>query len=177
LRRRSPMARRRRARNLTTATAAGCAPRRWASSSMWTPCMGRSTRRNSRRIYMAAHMAPSRELHEAEKVAGDAVEHKLLMESLVQPVAEKNAPLKCNHGHPKNQCKDCGTGHCGHGRPKSQCRDCGTGHCLHGRPKSKCKDCGTGHCVHGRRKGCCRDCGTGHCVHRRRTGRCKDCSA
>jgi hypothetical protein len=37
----------------------------------------------------AAEMAPSRELHEAEKVAGDAVEHKLLMELLVQPVGEK----------------------------------------------------------------------------------------
>jgi hypothetical protein len=30
-------------------------------------------------------MEPSRELHEAEKVAGDAVEHKLLMESLGKP--------------------------------------------------------------------------------------------
>jgi hypothetical protein len=109
----------------------------------------------------AAEMAPSRELHEAEKVAGDAVEHKLLMELLVQPVAEKKAPLKCDHG-----------------RPKSQCKDCGTGHCVHGRKKSTCKDCGTGHCVHGRRKGCCcKDCGTGHCVHGRRKGRCKDCSA
>ena len=36
-----------------------------------------------------ADMAPSRELHEEEKVAGDAVEHKLLMELLVQPVGEK----------------------------------------------------------------------------------------
>jgi hypothetical protein len=35
-----------------------------------------------------ATMEPSRELHEAEKVAKDAVEHKLLMELLEQPVAE-----------------------------------------------------------------------------------------
>jgi hypothetical protein len=34
-------------------------------------------------------MEPSRELHEAEKVAGDAVEHKLLMELLEPPAAEK----------------------------------------------------------------------------------------
>jgi hypothetical protein len=32
-----------------------------------------------------ADMEPSRELHEAEKVAGDAVEQKLLMESLGKP--------------------------------------------------------------------------------------------
>jgi hypothetical protein len=63
-----------------------------------------------------ADMEPSRELHEAEKVAGDAVEHKLLMKLLVQPVAEKKAPLKCDHGRLKSQCKDCGTGYCLHGR-------------------------------------------------------------
>jgi hypothetical protein len=38
---------------------------------------------------LAAKMAPIRDLHEAEKVAGDAVEHKLLMELLEQPAAEK----------------------------------------------------------------------------------------
>ena len=43
---------------------------------------------------------------------------------LEQPVAEKKAPLKCDHGRQKSQCKDCGTGHCQHGRQKSQCRDC-----------------------------------------------------
>jgi hypothetical protein len=59
----------------------------------------------------AAEMTPSRELHEAEKVAGDAVAHKLLMELLVQPVAEKKALLKCDHGRLKSQCKDCGTGY------------------------------------------------------------------
>jgi len=32
-----------------------------------------------------ATMEPRRELHEAEKVAGDAVEQKLLMELLEQP--------------------------------------------------------------------------------------------
>jgi hypothetical protein len=36
-----------------------------------------------------ATMEPSRELHEAEKVAGDAVGHKLLMELLEPPAAEK----------------------------------------------------------------------------------------
>jgi hypothetical protein len=113
----------------------------------------------------AAEMAPSREIHEAEKVAGDAVEQELLMESLGKPTPRKESeprkakqPLKCDHGRPKSQCKDCGTGHCVHGYKKSQCRDCGTGHCMHGRQKSRCKDCGTGHCVRRRREGRCKDC-------------------
>jgi hypothetical protein len=37
------------------------------------------------RAKFEATMAAGRELHEAEKVAGDAVEHKLLMESLGKP--------------------------------------------------------------------------------------------
>jgi hypothetical protein len=116
-----------------------------------------------------------RETHELFHSKLELIEELALINMLEQPAAEKKAPLKCDHGRPKSQCRDCGTGHCVHGCRKSQCKDCGTGHCMHGRPKSKCKDCGTGYCLHGRRKGCCRDCGTGHCVHRRRKGRCKDC--
>jgi hypothetical protein len=92
-----------------------------------------------------ADMAPSRELHEAEKVAGDAVEHKLLMELLVQPAAEKSkkAEARCDHGRRKRQCKDCGRGQCKHGRQKGKCKECGTGQCKHGLWKSNCKHCGT----------------------------------
>jgi hypothetical protein len=96
-----------------------------------------------------AEMEPSRELHEAEKVAGDAVEHKLLMELLAQPAAEKpkkaaKKEARCDHGRRKRQRKDCGTGRCkAHGREGSKCKECGTGQCKHGLWKSNCKDCGT----------------------------------
>jgi hypothetical protein len=111
-----------------------------------------------------AEMAPSRELHEADKVAGDAVQHKLLKELLAQPVAEKpkkaaKKEARCDHGRRKRQCKDCGTGSCQHGRRKGQCKDCGTGRCKHGRDRNKCKNCGTGQCQHGLWKSQCKDCG------------------
>jgi hypothetical protein len=132
-----------------------------------------------------ADMAPSRELHEEEKVAGDAVEHKLLMELLVQPVAEKLEPtqeqLTCRGCHSKytdahdsgggckkNQgfcSKTCRAakekGTCKHGRRKRACKDCGTGRYKHGRQRGNCKECGTGRrCKHGRQRGHCKECGT-----------------
>jgi hypothetical protein len=48
---------------------------------------------------------------------------------------------KCDHGRDKSKCKDCGTGYCQHGRRKKNCKDCGTGHCQHGRQKHQCKEC------------------------------------
>jgi hypothetical protein len=136
-------------------------------------------------VKFEATMASGRELlHEAEKVAGDAVEHKLLMELLEQPAAEKakeaedltcrvcyekytdargsGGGTKKNHGLCSKTCR-AAKGKYDHGRRKGQCKDCGTGYCKHGRQKGQCKDCGTGHCQHGRRKHQCEDCGTGHC--------------
>jgi hypothetical protein len=85
---------------------------------------------------------------------------------------------QCEHGRPKNRCKDCGAGYCQHGRQKHQCKDCGVAHCEHGRPKNRCSrtHCGgAGYCQHGRLKYRCKDCGTGYCQHGRQRGRFMEC--
>jgi hypothetical protein len=143
-----------------------------------------------------AYMEPSRQLHKEGHLAKDAVEQKLLMELLEQPVAEnaKEAEdLTCKACYGKyTDARDSGggskkkdgvcsktcraaKGECDHGRRKRECKDCGTGFCHYGRRKRECKDCGTGFCQHGRRMGQCKDCGTGRCKHGRQRGKCKEC--
>jgi hypothetical protein len=160
------MARRRRARNLsTTATAAGCAPRRWASFKEVT----------ASDTVSGHHFQSNLEL----------IEELALIKMLEQPAAEKakeaegftckykgctreytdgsgsGSGTKYNCGYCSSECREAAkkaTGQCQHGRRKRVCKDCGAGHCHHGRRKSRCKDCGTGHCQHGRQRGkrsCC----------------------
>ena len=73
---------------------------------------------------------------------------------------EKN---QCEHGRPKTQCMDCGTGRCEHGRITHRCVECGTGMCSHGRRKARCMECGTGHCEHGKQTQQCRMCNPNLC--------------
>jgi hypothetical protein len=77
----------------------------------------------------AAKMAPIRKLHEAEKVAGDAVEHTLLMESLGKPTPRKESEPR--------KAKEAEVFKC---RPAKRVRK----QCEHGRSPFRCKDCGTG---------------------------------
>jgi hypothetical protein len=134
----------------------------------------------AKRVAFEAEMVADRELHEAKKVAEDAVTKAALMELLEQPAAEKAkeaGALTCrvcygkytdardsgggskkNYGFCSRTCRAAAKGKCDHGRRKRQCKDCGTGYCAHGRRKVQCKDCGTGHCEHGRQRDKCQLC-------------------
>jgi hypothetical protein len=86
------MARSRSARHLTTTTVVGCAPRRWASIYKKYPEQVRREAAAQNEAAFEAVMAPGRERHEAEKVAKDAVEAGLLMESFGKPTPVYKLP-------------------------------------------------------------------------------------
>jgi hypothetical protein len=143
----------------------------------------RAKEEEAKRAAFEARMAPDRELHEAGKVAEDALVATGLIEELGQSCSlseiftckvcngkytdgsGSGSGSKKNYGFCSKTCRDANRNgprpKCEHGRLPSQCRDCGTGRCEHGRPKARCKDFGTGHCEHGRRERGCRDCSTG----------------
>jgi hypothetical protein len=78
------MTRRRRARHLTTATAAGCAPRRWAC--LFKKDTDQVRREAQHEAAFEATVAPSRrQLHEEGLVAKDAEMKAALMEELERP--------------------------------------------------------------------------------------------
>jgi len=62
---------------------------------------------------------------------------------LARLAATRAAAKKCEHGHQRNNCRECkGVGICGHGRRRCMCRDCdGVGICAHGRLRGHCRSC------------------------------------
>lgn len=93
---------------------------------------------------------------------------------------ENRKRLKCEHGHKRSVCKECGgSGFCEHGRRRSRCKECGgSDFCEHDRRRSRCKECGGSEiCEHERRRSRCKDCeGTEICEHERQRFQCKECS-
>jgi len=86
---------------------------------------------------------------------------------------------KCQHGHRKSRCRDCGgSSLCIHRRVKSQCVECGGGGvCEHKRLRTTCKECGGGNiCKHGHRRTTCKLCGGGGiCQHNHERYTCIKC--
>jgi len=68
---------------------------------------------------------------------------------------------RCDHGNPKERCKQCGTGYCEHQKRKDSCIDCSPQlFCTHNKLNYNCKLCeGSRYCIHKIRKDCCKDCG------------------